>query len=257
MKKTVLILAVMLTTSSLFAQETKETPAATTEPEAPASKFAAGVDVVAPYLWRGIALNSISKVAFQPYASYAFTDKLTFGVWGTTNVSSDDKSYNEVDWYVSYQATKVIKLMLSDYYYNATKKSGGLRNGYFKYDENSPHVMDLSVLFDFSESGIPLDFQWNTLIYGNDFKYNSSGAKSRAFSSYAEAGYTYTIEKAGIDLRPFVGATVINEGGYYGVDENGNPGFAFTNVGLNVAKEIKFSDERTKFDSTNSIATEV
>jgi len=31
--------------------------------------------------------------------------------------------------------------------------------------------------------------------------------------------------------------------GYYGTDTDGNPGFAFINVGLNVAKEIKFSEK--------------
>lgn len=237
MKKTVIILAFIFTCGFSFAQE-KEV--ATEEP-APESKLAIGVDMVYPYMWRGIKLNH-NKVAFQPYASYAFTDKFTFGVWATTNLSSDEKSYNEFDWYASYQVSSVVTLLLSDYYYNATKKSEGQRNSYFKYDENSPHVMDFSVLLDFSEQGVPLDFQWNTLIAGNDFKYDMNDSKSRAFSSYAEAGYSHSIESAGIDLRVFVGAAVINKDGYYGYHKNGEAGFAFTNIGLNVAKAIKFSE---------------
>jgi Bacterial protein of unknown function (Gcw_chp) len=253
MKKVVLILALILTSSLTFAQDAT-TPAAPAAPEEPASKFTAAVDVVYPYLWRGIKLNS-DKVAFQPYASYAATDKLTLGVWGTTNLSGAKDAYNEFDWYISYQATPVVKVMLSDYYYNGTKKANDfqpslfIRNSYWKYDINSPHVMDLSVLLNFSDKGVPLDFQWNTLIGGNDFKdikTDTNGNitdKKRAFSTYSEIGYTYSIESAGIDLRAFVGAAVINENGYYGVHRNGKAGFSFTNVGLNASKAIKISEK--------------
>jgi hypothetical protein len=240
MKKAIVVLALMLTSSLTFAQETvvKEN-----EPEVKESKFAAGVDVVAPYLWRGIKYMS-NKVAFQPYASYAFTEKLTVGVWGTTNFSDAADAYNEFDWYVSYQVTPIMSVMLSDYYWPATKKNTSWeRSKYFDYSEGSAQTLDLSLLFDFSDKGVPLDFQWNTIVGGNDYKYDADGnATTRAFSSYAEVGYTHSIEKIGVDFRPFVGAVVIN-GGYYGTDEEGNAGFAFTNVGLNVAKEIKFSEK--------------
>ena len=243
MKKAVLILALMLTSGLTFAQDTPVAAA----PEVAESKFTAAVDVVYPYLWRGIKLNN-DKVAFQPYVSYALTDKLTIGAWGTTNLSGARDAYNEFDWYVSYQLSPIVKVMLSDYYYNGTKKGNEfepslfIRNKYWKYDENSPHVMDLSVLLDFSDKGVPLDFQWNTLIGGNDFKYDANDTKSRAFSTYAEIGYSHSIESIGIDLRAFVGAAVINENGYYGVHRNGKPGFSFTNVGLNVSKSIKMSE---------------
>lgn len=236
MKKVVIILALVLTSTLTFAQE----PPVVAATEEPTSKFALGIDLVYPYMWRGIKLNH-NELAFQPYASYAFTDKLTFGVWATTNLSNSAKAYNEFDWYVSYQATPVTSVMLSDYYYNATIKSGGLRNSYFKYDANSPHVMDLSILFDFSENDVPLEIQWNTIIVGNDFDANGK----RAFSSYAEIGYTYTFENAGVDLKPFIGVAVINKEGFYGYHKSGKAGTAFTNVGLNLSKEIAFS-ENTK-----------
>ncbi len=235
MKKVVIILALVLTSSATFAQDTP-TPAAA--PEAPASKFTAAVDVVYPYFWRGVKLN-YNKLAFQPYASYAFTDKLTLGVWGTTNFSSDEKSYNEFDWYVSYQTCTIAKIMLSDYYFDGTKKSGLLRGSYFGYGHNTPHIMDFSVLLNFADKGVPLDFQWNTIIGGNDYKADGN----RAFSTYAEAGYTISLKDAGIDFRPFLGAAVINEAGLYGLDKDGNGGFAITNAGLNVSKSIKISDK--------------
>lgn len=226
MKKVVIILALMLTSTFTFAQDAPKV--APVEPEAPASKFAAAVDVVYPYLWRGIALNSTSKVAFQPYISYAVTDKLTLGLWGTTNLSNDAKSYNEFDWYVSYQVAPVVKLMVSDYYYD----SPIARGRYFNYDRTSTQALDLSVLLNFSEKGVPLDFQWNTIIGGND--YNSNG--NRNFSSYTEAGYTISAESIGVDFRGFVGA-VVNSSAYYVTD-----GFKFTNVGLNASKSFKITE---------------
>jgi hypothetical protein len=237
MKKVVVVLALMLTSSFAFAQD-----APAKEEDAPESKFTAAVDIVAPYLWRGIKYSS-NKVAFQPYASYAFTDKLTVGVWGTTNFSNAADAYNEFDWNISYQITPIVKVMLSDYYWPATKNNTSWeRSNYFDYSEGSAQTLDLSLLFDFSDKGVPLDFQWNTFIGGNDYKYDNDGNATRAYSSYAEAGYTYSWEKAGLDFRPFVGAVVIN-GGYYGTDEEGNAGFFFSNVGLNLAKEIKFSEK--------------
>lgn len=230
MKKVVIILALMLTSSIIFAQDTPV--AATPAPDAPASKFAAAVDVVYPYLWRGIALNSTGKVAFQPYLSYAFTDKFTVGLWGTTNLSNKatlyNTSYNEFDWYASYQITPIVKVMVSDYYYDFP----GARGSYFNYSDTSTNAVDLSLLLNFTSKGVPLDFQWNTLIAGGDL--NNSG--KRNYSSYTEIGYTHSIASAGIDLRAFAGA-VVNTSNYYVTD-----GFTFTNVGLNVAKSIKITE---------------
>jgi len=225
MKKVVIILALVLTSTLTFAQDAPATAAPATEE--PASKLAIGIDVVYPYLWRGFKLNA-NKVAFQPYMSYAITEKFTAGIWGTTNLSGDDKSYNEFDWYLSYQTCDIAKVMLSDYYYDTPLVHGS----YFNYDKTSTQAIDLSVLLDFSEKGVPLDFQLNTLIAGNDF--NNDG--KRNFSTYSELGFSQSIEGAGIDLRIFAGA-VLGSSNYYITD-----GFKFTNVGLNLAKEIKFSE---------------
>jgi hypothetical protein len=236
MKKVVIILALVLTSTMTFAQDAP--PDAAPVADAPASKFAAAVDIVYPYLWRGIALNSLGKVAVQPYISYAATDKLTLGVWGSTNFTSEatpnNYSYNEFDWYVSYQVTPIVKVMVSDYYYD----SPAYRGSYFNYDETSTQAIDASVLLNFSDKGIPLDFQWNTLVAGNDFKYNTNGDKSRNFSSYSEIGYTFSCKKTGINYRLFAGAVVNSvTSAYYLMD-----GFKFSNVGLNASKVVKISE---------------
>ncbi len=244
MKKVILIFAFALTSSLTFAQDATVAP--TPEAETPEPKFTAAIDVVYPYLWRGIKYNA-DRVAFQPYMAYSITDKLSVGVWATTNLSNAADAYNEFDWNISYQITPIMSIMLSDYYWPATKKaheedSSNSRDSYFDYSEGSAQTLDLSILFDFSEKGVPLDFQWNTIIGGNDYNYDADGnSTTRAFSSYAEVGYTYSLEKAGVDFRPFVGAAVIN-GSYYGTDANGEAGFTFSNVGLNVAKEFKITE---------------
>lgn len=233
-----LILAFALTSSLTFSQDV------TPETEEAEPKFTAALDIVYPYFWRGMKYNG-DKMAFQPYVDYSITDKLSVGVWATTNFSNAADAYNEFDWSISYQLTPIMSIMLSDYYWPATKKaheedSLNSRDVYFDYSEGSAQTLDVFILFDFSKKGIPLDFQWSTLVGGNDYKYDDNGNRSRAYSSYAEVGYTYSLAKAGVDFRPFVGAAVIN-GGYYGVDANGEAGFTFSNVGLNVAKEFKIS----------------
>lgn len=240
MKKAVIILVLMLTSGLTFAQDTPVASAAA-EPEAPEPKFTAAVDVVYPSLWRGIKYYG-DKVAFQPYMAYSITDKLSVGLWATTNFSNASDAYNEFDWSISYQLTPIVSVMLSDYYWPATKKNlDWEKSSYFDYSEGSAQTLDISILFDFSEKGIPLDFQWSTFVGGNDYRYDDNGNRSRAFSSYAELGYTYSLKSAGLDIRPFVGAVVIN-GGYYGIDASGKAGFTFSNVGVNLAKEIKISE---------------
>jgi hypothetical protein len=229
MKKIVIILALVLTSTMTFAQDAPAPPP-TPPADAPASKFTAAVDVVYPYLWRGFKLLG-NKVAFQPYASYAFTDKFTFGVWGSTNFSNASDAYNEFDWYASYQVTPIVKVMLSDYYFDAP----AARGSYFNYSLGGTQVMDLSLLLNFTDKGVPVDFQINTLVAGNDFNANGN----RNFSTYSEIGYSHSIASAGIDLRAFVGALLNSDTAAYYMQD----GFKFTNVGLNIAKSIKFSEK--------------
>lgn len=239
MKKVTIILALLLSSTVTFAQEAVKDTTAVEEAE---PKFTAAVDVVYPYLWRGVRYYG-DDIAIQPYVGYSFTDKLSVALWATTNITSKADSYFEFDWSISYQISPVISVTLSDYYWPATKKNEDWeRSSYFDYSDGSAKTLDLSLLFDFSEKGVPIDFTWSTFIGGGDFKDDADGGRSRAYSSYAEVGYTHSLESAGIDVRPFAGAAVLNEGGYYGVDANGNAGFTFTNVGVNVSKEFKISE---------------
>lgn len=237
MKNVFLILALALTSSITYAQDAVKDSTAVEESE---SRLTASVDVVYPYLWRGVRYYG-DKVAFQATVDYAITDKLSVGVWGTTNFSNAADAYNEFDWSITYQITPIMSAMVSDYYWPATKNNLDWESSsYFDYSEGSAQTLDFTLMFDFSEKGVPLDFQWSTIFGGNDYKYDDNGNRSRAFSSYAEVGYTHSFENAGIDVRPFVGAAVIN-GGYYGVEADGTSGFTFTNVGLTVSKDIKVS----------------
>lgn len=211
-------------------------------------KLSIAVDVVYPNLSRGILLNS-ERLAIQPSITYNFTNKFSFGIWATTNFSKDATAYNEYDFLVSYQVLPYFIISLVDYYTPATKENnivyGGYRTSFLDFDIYSAQAVELCLDFDFTSKGVPIDFQWNTLIYGNDFKdvvKDSQGnvvSKKRAFSSYSEVGYTYETNKYDFRFRPFVGAAVINDAGYYGFYRNGKTGFAFINVGLTISKDLK------------------
>lgn len=246
MKKMVLLLTLILTSGLAISQEIAiVTPSA--GPGESGQKLEAAVDLVYPYLWRGMKYKG-DKLAVQPYLSYAFTNKVFVSVWATTNFSKAADAYNEFDWDIAYQVSPVLKVMLSDYYWPATKNayledSSNSRGNYFDYSEGSAQTLDFSILLDFSKKGLPLDFQWSTLVGGNDYKYDDNGMPTtRAFSSYAEIGYSYSLPKTGLDIRPFVGAVLIN-GGYYGVDASGKSGFTLSNVGVDVATELKITEK--------------
>lgn len=203
------------------------------------SKMTATIDIVYPYLWRGVRYYG-NDFAIQPKLNYAITDKLSIEAWATTNMSSKVDSYFEFDLSVVYKISSIVSVSLADYYWPATKKNTDWeRSSYFDYSDGSSKTVDLSLLFDFSENDVPIDFTWSTFLGGGDFKgedYN----RTRAYSSYAEIGYTHCFEKRGIEMRPFVGLAVFNEGGYYGTDANNKSNLTFTNVGINFAKEFIF-----------------
>jgi hypothetical protein len=239
MKRSILFFVVLLINCVGFSQETnkKVKDSVASEP-----KLTAAIDVVYPYLWRGIRYYG-NKVAFQPYVEYAFTDKLSFELWATTNFSNAKDAYNEFDWTIYYQVSPIVNISLSDYYWPATAKNMDWeKSNYFDYSVGSAQTLDLSISLDFTENGVPIDFLWSTLIGGNDYNYDDDGnATTRAFSSYAEVGYTHTLKKSEIDIRPFVGAAIIN-GGYYGNKTDGSAGFSFTNVGVDITKEFTISE---------------
>lgn len=267
MKKSILFLAFVLVNSLGISQEIEENTKQTVVIE---PKVKATIAVVYPYLWRGIRYYG-NKVAFQPNIEYSFTDKLRFNLWASTNFSNAADAYNEFDWSFCYQISPVVSVTLADYYWPATANNPDWeKSSYFDYSEGSSQSMDLSLSFDFSEKGVPLRFEWNTFVAGNDFNYDANGkATTRAFSSYAEVGYTYLHQKSDIGCRVFVGAVVIN-GGYYGTDANGQTGFTFSNIGVSIDKEIKITKKFSlpvfiqyqntdygirEFDSENGIKT--
>jgi hypothetical protein len=238
MKRSILFFLVVLISRVGFSQETNEIVKDSLVSE---SKLTSEIDVVYPYLWRGLRYYG-NRVAFQPRINYDFTDKLSLELWATTNFSNAEDAYNEFDWTISYQISPIVNIMLADYYWPATTKNTDWeQSNYFDYSEGSSQSVELSVLFDFSEKGMPISFQWNTFIAGNDFNNDGEGnATTRAFSSYAELGYSYTLKKVNLDLQCFLGAAVIN-GGYYSNETDENPGFSFINFEVGATKKIKIN----------------
>jgi hypothetical protein len=84
MKKIILLFATLLISCAGASQETNET---VKDSVASKPRLIAAIDLVYAYLWRGFRYYG-NGVAFQPYVKYAFTNKLSFGLWATTNFSN-------------------------------------------------------------------------------------------------------------------------------------------------------------------------
>lgn len=60
--------------------------------------------------------------------------------------------------------------------------SANSRANYFDYSEGSAQTLDFSAILDFSEKGLPLDFEFSMLFGGNDYNYDQNGEPNgRAF----------------------------------------------------------------------------
>ena len=81
---------------------------------ATAVEFNFGADVVSRYVWRGI--DTGDSPAVQPNMAASFRDgKLELGYWGSfaTNAGGG----NELDWYLTYNATDDISISITDYFF--------------------------------------------------------------------------------------------------------------------------------------------
>lgn len=95
-RKAFLILIVFLVTATVAAQDTPVSTSANDVKEKLESKFTCIIDVVYPYMWRGLCYYG-NKIAFQPSLAYAITDKISVGLLGTSNFSGAPDAYHEFD----------------------------------------------------------------------------------------------------------------------------------------------------------------
>lgn len=216
--------------SSLFSQEikkettseiTKDTLAILPEKK---KKLEIILDLASRYIWRGQSWGG-NYAVFQPTVNYDLTDKITAGIWATTNFKKDyfypdgitqTKGYQEIDINISYKINKFLTFQLWDYYWPTVQKINGINNNFFDYGKNGVKTVDANLLFDFSELKFPLTLSLSTFVAGNDFRYDSNGENPKQnFTTYLEAGYTFEDICKKIDLKTIIGAVFNNQAQYY------------------------------------------
>ncbi len=216
--------------SSIFSQEikkettseiTKDTLAILPEKK---KKLEIILDLASRYIWRGQSWGG-NYAVFQPTVNYDLTDKITAGIWATTNFKKDyfypdgitlTKGYQEIDINISYKINKFLTFQLWDYYWPTVQKINGINNNFFDYGKNGVKTVDANLLFDFSELKFPLTLSLSTFVAGNDFRYDSNGENPKQnFTTYLEAGYTFEDIYKKIDLKTIIGAVFNNQAQYY------------------------------------------
>jgi len=159
----------------------------------------------------------------------------SIGAWGSIDIAGYGW-YKEVDLYASYSFGNFTAGL-----FNYWVSSEGDYN-YFDYSESTAHLLELNLLYSFDSS--PLSLGWNTIIAGYDHFWDKNNVKKRAFSTYIEAAYAFSVKE--VDLEAAVGispwkSSVMYTGDYrYGTDK-----FAVVNMALTASKNIKINDKHS------------
>lgn len=218
MKKIILTLFII---SSL---KTVAQTASDSIPNVPSSSLDIGIDIQSRYIWRGIQLGGNSASA-QPYIEFS-AGSFSIGAWGAYNLGGLSTG-NEADLYVSYSVSDAFSLTVTDYFF----PTDGNFQGYFPY--NKGHIFEAMISFSGTDK-FPIGLSVATN-FGGAIKYDDNGKEKSAYSTYVEASYSKTV--GDIEYSLFAGAVFEDDNSYYLTDGSG-----LINLGISVAKEIKFSD---------------
>ena len=194
-------------------------------------KLNIGADIVSRYLFRGTDLGN--SPAIQPSLSLSVAN-LELGAWGSV---ATNNSFKEIDLFVKY-TFKNISLILTDYYIpllNGIPASPD--NRFLIYnDRKTAHSFEASVLWKGNES-FPFWLLGGVFFYGNDKRWGCDAEmdsiEKTYYSTYLEAGYTFTIKDNNADL--FVAFTP--GAGAYGRSAG------FVNIGITGCRKIKISND--------------
>ncbi len=199
----------------------------------PAS-LSAGADFVSRYVWRGFDFGN--SACIQPSAALGFSGA-ELGMWGSYPTGNDATGAEEFDLWFAYtvamQNGVSITGMVNDYFF----PSAGYKYFNFDGDADSTMLPDSSYLYGGGhtiEVGLsitgPETFPITLSGYMN--VHNEAGN-----NVYIQADYPAQIGGTAINL--FAGVTPGSEDNlYYGTD-----GFALINVGFQVDREVKMTDD--------------
>ncbi len=201
-------MAVLLTLGAQASEESKKT------------NVSLSVDVVTRHVWR--ARFSGNAPCIEPTLNFQ-TGKFSYGVWGSYAL---DESYQEVDFYVSYN-TPLFEFSLYDFYCpNKDFKD----SNFFDFDSHkSVHFFDAVAKYKGCEK-FPISIMTSVLFYG-EFDRNSDN--EQRYSTYVELGYSKFI--GGKKVAWAVGITP--KKGFYADKMN------VVNMGMTVYDEIKFGNQ--------------
>ncbi|MDR2040383.1 MAG: hypothetical protein LBQ60_20905 [Bacteroidales bacterium] len=190
--------------------------------------YSLGADIVSSYIWRG---SHCAGTSIQPSMGLS-VGGFSIGTWGSVDVGGF--GLKEVDLTLGYSIGG-FSIGLSDYWWNGEEAYDYFR---FKKDSSS-HMLEVNLGYEF---GFGLSLSWNTMVAGAQDKYpDDDGDIQRAFSTYIEAGYSFSIKS--IDLTASLGfspwkSDVMYTAGY----AHATDGFAITNISLLASKEISITE---------------
>lgn len=167
MKRTVFLLLIILSISTLKAQEESK------------SSFDIGVDLASRYVWRGLEFSDSPVI--QPYVEYT-TGGFTLGVWASYETGGQVVG-QEFDFYVGY-SFGMVSIGFIDYAFPVD----GASDGYFQLRN---HIGESTLSFDGVEK-FPLSIFFGVNVYNDESN-----------SVYTEFGYPFTIGET--ELSAFVG----------------------------------------------------
>jgi len=194
-------------------------------------KLNVSADLMSRYIWRGADYGNSPSI--QPAISVS-NGNFEAGCWSAV---ATNNVYKEIDLYAKY-TYKMLSLMVTDYYVpcaNSLPASPDTR--YFIYDDKkTAHSLEGSLLFKGGEK-LPLWVSGNVFLYGNDKRWGYDAGKDTTdktyYSSYVEAGYTFTVKENSADI--FVGFTPA--AGAYGNT------LGVVNAGITAYRKIKITSD--------------
>ncbi len=194
--------------------------------------FSAGADFVSSYVWRGVATAGTS---IQPSMGLS-VGGFSVDAWGSVDIAG--QGYKEVDLSASCTISG-FRFGLTDYWWDG---EGAYDYFDFKKDESS-HLLEVNLGYKFD---FGLGLSWNTMVAGAGDKYTDGGDIKRAFSTYVEAGYSFSIKD--ISLTVAIGASPWKSNVLYTSYEKdgqqyGTDGFAVTNISLAASKDVAVTDK--------------
>ena len=150
-----------------------------------------GADVVSSYLWRG---QNIGGLSIQPYVSVAWKGLYLSG-WGS--IGADKWSFEELspelDITIGYDNYGVQVDLTHLYYFGGDAYFA--KGGFKAQEQESASTMELHAGFHLGDlvEKIPLSIDWYTTIYGDDCYQDELGQWQRAWSTYIQVGYDFTL----------------------------------------------------------------